>query len=69
MTTHKKSVRLPLHITPLHYNLTLKPDLEVFVFTGIEVIKIKINKNSKSITLHSKDIDIEKVEIENKKNK
>lgn len=69
MIINKKSVRLPLHIVPINYNLTLKPDLEAFVFTGIEVIKIKLTKNSKTITLHSKDIDIEKVEIENIKNK
>jgi puromycin-sensitive aminopeptidase len=69
MTTNKKSVRLPLHIIPQKYNLTLKPDLEAFVFTGVEIIKLIINKNSKTITLHSKDIDIEKVEIENNKNK
>ena len=53
------SVRLPSHITPVRYNLTLKPDLEMFTFWGKEVIDIVVDKNVKEITLHSKDIDIE----------
>ncbi len=57
--TKKASVLLPSHITPIRYNLTLKPDLENFTFWGKEVIDIVIDKDIKEITLHSKDIDIE----------
>ena len=56
-------VRLPSHIKPERYNLTLKPDLESFTFAGKEIIDIAINKKVKSITLHSKDIKIETAEI------
>jgi len=59
----KKSVRLPNHISPISYNLTIKPDLESFTFSGDETIKIKIRKTTNQITLHSKDIDIETVKI------
>jgi puromycin-sensitive aminopeptidase len=55
----KTSVLLPSHVTPIRYNLTLKPDLENFTFWGKEVIDIMIDKDIKEITLHSKDIDIE----------
>src|ERR1035437_7656504 len=56
-----KSVRLPSHISPIYYNLTIRPDLESFTFSGNEIIKIKVDKETNLITLHSKDIDIETV--------
>lgn len=59
----KNSVRLVSHIKPSKYTLTLKPDLEVFTFSGKEIIDIAIDKKVTEITLHSKDIDIEIVEI------
>lgn len=61
--TKTKSIRLASHITPTRYDLTLKPDLENFVFEGNETIDILIDKDTKSITLHSKDIDIQTAEI------
>jgi hypothetical protein len=39
-----KSVRLVSHIKPERYNLTLKPDLEAFTFSGKEVIDIVFEK-------------------------
>ncbi|MCC6323819.1 M1 family metallopeptidase [Candidatus Nomurabacteria bacterium] len=63
MKTKKKSVRLPSHITPVRYNLTLKPDLENFTFWGKEIIDLVIDKDIKEITLHSKDIDVETAQI------
>lgn len=53
-----KKVRLPNHISPIKYKLTLKPDLEAFVFSGHEVIEMIIDKPIKEITLHSIDINI-----------
>ncbi len=67
-TTPKKNIRLPSHITPKRYTLEMKPDLEAFTFAGKEVIDIEFSKPTKEITLHSKDIHIETVEIiQNKK--
>lgn len=59
----KKSVLLDKDIIPTSYDLTLKPDLEAFVFSGKEVIEIDLKSPKKSITLHSRDIDIETAEI------
>jgi puromycin-sensitive aminopeptidase len=63
----KKSIRLSKDIYPTHYELTLKPDLEAFIFSGKEIINIVILKETKKIVLHSKDIDIETVKISNRK--
>ncbi len=63
MTKTKKSVRLPSHISPISYNLSIKPDLESFTFSGDETIKIKIDKEINKITLHSKDIEVESVKV------
>ena len=66
MSTKTKSVLLPNHISPISYKLRIHPDFESFTFSGNEIIKIKINKETKKITLHSKDIDIETVKYINK---
>ncbi len=63
MTNIHKSVRLSKNILPIRYNLKLQPDMESFTYSGIEIIDIKILKQTKQITLHSKDIDIETVKI------
>lgn len=63
MSKKIKSILLPSEISPIHYKLTIKPDLESFTFSGHEIIYIKINKDTNKITLHSKDIDIETVKI------
>lgn len=65
----KISVLLASHVTPIRYNLTLKPDLENFVFDGNETIDIVLDKDVKSITLHSKDINIATAEIKTGKEK
>ena len=63
----KKSVQLEKHIFPIHYDLTLAPDLLSSTFSGKEIIKIKIDKEVNKIILHSKDIDIETVKYTNGK--
>ena len=63
---NKTSIKLSNKISPEHYNLTLKPDLLSSTFSGKEIIKIKINKDTKNIVLHSKDIDIETVQYTSK---
>ncbi len=60
----KKSIRLTPDIKPKRYTITLKPDLESLTFSGKEIIDITIGVNTKTITLHSKDIKIETVEIQ-----
>jgi puromycin-sensitive aminopeptidase len=57
----QKSVRLTSQISPSNYKLTLHPDILSSTFSGQEIIKIKIEKEVRQITLHSKDLDIETV--------
>jgi len=61
---NKKSVRLPRYVLPSKYRIQLKPDFDNFTFSGVESISIGITQNIKSITLHSKDIDIETASLE-----
>ncbi|MFN4181171.1 MAG: M1 family metallopeptidase, partial [Candidatus Paceibacteria bacterium] len=65
----KTKVRLATHVIPLEYDIELHPDLENFTFSGKETIKIKITKPEKKLTLHSKEIEIETVSVEIKKDK
>lgn len=58
-----KNVRLPSTIIPINYDLTIRPDLENFTFEGFETINISILKSTKSITLHSKDLEIETAQV------
>jgi puromycin-sensitive aminopeptidase len=64
-----KNIKLSKHIIANQYDITLQPDLENFTFSGFEVISLKITENTKSITLHSKDLNINTAEIKIKKNK
>lgn len=63
MVKNKKNIRLSKDVVPVKYDLTIKPDLESFNFWGKEIIDIVLGKDTKEITLHSKDIDIETAEI------
>ena len=63
MKNPKNNVRLPAHIKPVRYHITLKPDLEAFVFSGEETISLSLDKEVKDITLHSKDIEIVSAEV------
>ena len=58
-----KSVRLPSYVLPERYTLALKPDLQSCTFSGTETIHLSLLKETKEITLHSKDLDIENVHI------
>ncbi len=59
----KENVRLSKSVTPISYNIELKLDLENFTFEGVETILISIFKKTHSITLHSKELEIETAEI------
>ena len=61
--TKKKSVRLPTNIVPERYVIKLKPDLEKFTFEGEETIHLWVLKPTRTVTLHSRELDIETVEI------
>ena len=43
----------------MEYDIKLHPDLENFIFGGVETITLLLLKPTKTLTLHSKEIDIE----------
>lgn len=60
-------MRLSNFVSPISYDLKIHPDMSAFTFSGSEVIKINITKETNKITLHSKDLDIETVKYIGKK--
>ncbi|MBP6883898.1 MAG: M1 family metallopeptidase [Candidatus Pacebacteria bacterium] len=53
-----KNVRLSKNVVPIEYNVELKPDLDNFTFSGVETINLNILKPTKTLTLHSKEIEV-----------
>ncbi len=54
-----KSVRLSKNVVPTEYDIQLRPDLDNFTFEGLETITLSILKPTKTLTLHSKEIEVE----------
>ncbi|MBI5400700.1 MAG: M1 family metallopeptidase [Candidatus Yonathbacteria bacterium] len=54
-----KNVHLVSYIKPERYQLSLKPDLDAFVFEGEETISLTLDEKVKKITIHSVDLEIE----------
>ncbi len=52
-----------MEVSPLKYKIHFEPDLEKFVFSGIERIELLIKKSVKKIRLHSSEIEILSVEV------
>jgi aminopeptidase N len=55
--------RLPDTVVPMHYTLTLAPDLKAATFSGAEKIDVNIKQPVKSITLNAAEIKFESVTI------
>ena len=54
---------LPVNVIPRHYHITLEPDFNSFTYAGTVVIDLDVVDESKSISLHSVDIDIHGVTV------
>ena len=50
--------RLPSTVTPINYDISLKPNLKSFTFTGSQTIKIKVNEETKQIVLNALELEI-----------
>src|SRR3989338_7659345 len=57
------AVRLTTNVIPTRYEIHLKPDLEAFVFEGEETIHLSLKKPTKTLTLHSVELEIVCAEI------
>lgn len=54
---------LPTNVVPNHYDLTLEPDFTKFTFDGTVVIDVDVAEDSKSISLHTLELDIHSAKI------
>ncbi|KAK7745508.1 Aminopeptidase 2 mitochondrial [Cytospora paraplurivora] len=54
---------LPANVVPKHYDLTLEPDLTKFTFDGTVTIDLDVAEDSKSISLHTLELDIHSVKV------
>lgn len=64
----EETYRLPLSVQPTHYDLEIRPILdgtgdEQFTAPGKVTIRVTCNETTNSITLHSKEIEIEHDQI------
>ena len=59
----KPNVKLSKFVSPVRYELMLRPDFSGFTFLGEETIAMQIDKPVKEITLHSVGLEIEEAEI------
>ncbi|CAG8558805.1 9973_t:CDS:10 [Ambispora gerdemannii] len=60
-TTERQT--LPTNVKPIHYDLTLTPNLEDFTFKGSETINLNINENTRQITLNVLEIEIQAADL------
>ncbi|MEO5635175.1 MAG: M1 family metallopeptidase [Candidatus Paceibacterota bacterium] len=58
-----KNVRLTKNVVPIKYDITLRPDLKNFTFVGFETVELNLLENTKSLTLHAKDLEIETADV------
>ncbi|KAJ4941915.1 hypothetical protein JOQ06_011787 [Pogonophryne albipinna] len=55
------SMRLPKTISPIHYDLTIHPNLTTLDFTGVVRIQLDVHEDTNAIILHSKHLHISNV--------
>lgn len=51
-------MRLPKIISPLHYDLTIHPNLTTLDFTGVARIQLEVHEDTSTVILHSKQLQI-----------
>lgn len=54
---------LPANVVPRHYDITLEPDFSKLTFDGTVVIDLDVADDSKSISLHTLELDIHNAKI------
>ncbi|POS80893.1 aminopeptidase 2 [Diaporthe helianthi] len=54
---------LPTNVVPRHYDLTLEPNFTNFTFDGTVVVDLDVAEDSKSISLHTLELDIHSANI------
>ncbi|KAL0192810.1 hypothetical protein M9458_011106, partial [Cirrhinus mrigala] len=59
-------LRLPPSVHPVHYNISLHPNLTLMTFQGSVSILVEVLHETKNIVLHSSDMNITKATFEGK---
>lgn len=54
---------LPANVIPRHYHVTLEPDFKKLTFDGTVVIDLDVAEESKSISLHTLELDVHSAKI------
>lgn len=54
---------LPANVVPKHYDLTLEPNFTNFTFDGTVVVDLDVAEDSKSISLHTLELDIHSAKV------
>ncbi|KAI0382042.1 peptidase family M1-domain-containing protein [Hypomontagnella monticulosa] len=54
---------LPTNVIPTHYDVTLEPNFEKFTFDGKVLIDFDVQEDTKSISLHTVELDIHSVNV------
>lgn len=57
--------RLPRHVTPTRYNLTLTPDLDNHTFTGTVTISVKVHEATSTVTLNAAELNVTSATFDN----
>ena len=60
-----KDVNLPSAITPVHYNITLQPDMGTFHVNGTSTIEANVNEGTDYILLHAKSMSVVSFSVNN----
>ena len=60
-----KDVNLPSAITPVHYNITLQPDMGTFHVNGTSTIEANVNEGTDYILLHTKSMSVVSFSVNN----
>jgi puromycin-sensitive aminopeptidase len=66
--TRRRSVdpyRLPRHVIPSRYELTLAPDFATFTFTGQETVMLTVRQVTSELVLNAADLAVTSARIEN----
>uniref|UniRef100_A0A3Q0R2Z2 Aminopeptidase n=1 Tax=Amphilophus citrinellus TaxID=61819 RepID=A0A3Q0R2Z2_AMPCI len=56
-------MRLPQTVTPVHYDLSLHPNLTTLDFTGVVRIELDVHEDTNTVILHAKQIKISSVHL------
>lgn len=54
-------MRLPKTVSPLHYDLTIHPNLTTLDFTGVVRIQLDVHEDTSTIVLHAKQMQVSNV--------